>query len=575
MRRNRDAATPARPVGPGYNAPEMSNRQRFLVHVALAVLIASLFSCKGRQPLDLIIENGSVIDGSGSPGRESDVGVSGGKIAVIGDLSSRQAERRIDAAGLVVAPGFIDMHNHSDLTLVYEPNCESMIRQGVTTMVLGEGGSQGPLKPGKQDWQTLGEYFAHVEGQGVAANIASYVGQTQVWTYIKGAAMTPATDEQIALMKSEIAKAMEQGAQGLSTSLLMPPSSLVTTPQLVELASAASQHGGIYSTHIRDEGHGVFDSISEAIAVGRGADIRVDIIHMKIADKALWRRMSEVIAIIDKARDEGLDIRAHVYPYTAGQNNLRAIIPPWAHDGGNEEMLKRLRDPALRARMKKDILNGLPGWYNHYLATGGGWEGMLLVSFSQEQNKPFVGKRMSELIAARGGDPVDVLFDVLLEENGSVRTVYFHHSEEDMQLALKQPYTSVGSDGSAISPEGPRGNMHPHPRWYGTFPRVLGRYVRELKTLELPEAIHKITLMNAEKINIADRGLLKEGYWADITLFDPKTVIDKATFEKPQQYPEGIPYVIVNGEVTIDNGEHTGARGGKVLRGPGYKEAAE
>jgi len=553
----------------------MSNRQQFLVHVALAVLIASFFSCKGRQPLDLIIENGSVIDGSGSPGRESDVGVSGGKIAVIGDLSSRQAERRIDAAGLVVAPGFIDMHNHSDLTLVYEPNCESMIRQGVTTMVLGEGGSQGPLKPGKQDWQTLGEYFAHVEGQGVAANIASYVGQTQVWTYIKGAAMTPATDEQIALMKSEIAKAMEQGAQGLSTSLLMPPSSLVTTPQLVELASAASQHGGIYSTHIRDEGHGVFDSISEAIAVGRGADIRVDIIHMKIADKALWRRMSEVIAIIDKARDEGLDIRAHVYPYTAGQNNLRAIIPPWAHDGGNEEMLKRLRDPALRARMKKDILNGLPGWYNHYLATGGGWEGMLLVSFSQEQNKPFVGKRMSELIAARGEDPVDVLFDVLLEENGSVRTVYFHHSEEDMQLALKQPYTSVGSDGSAISPEGPRGNMHPHPRWYGTFPRVLGRYVRELKTLELPEAIHKITLMNAEKINIADRGLLKEGYWADITLFDPETVIDKATFEKPQQYPEGIPYVIVNGEVTINNGEHTGARGGKVLRGPGYKEAAE
>jgi len=355
----------------------------------------------------------------------------------------------------------------------------------------------------------------------------------------------------------------------------MPPSSLVTTPQLIELAKTASEYGGIYSTHIRDEGQGVFDSIAEAIAVGRGADIRVDIIHMKIADKALWGRMSEVIAMIDEARDEGLDIRAHVYPYTAGQNNLRAIIPPWAHDGGNEEMLKRLRDPALRARMKKDVLNGISGWYNHYLATGGGWEGMLLVSFSQEKNKPFVGKRMSELIEARGGDPVDVLFDVLLEENGSVRTVFFHHSEEDMQLALKQPYTSVGSDGSAISPEGPRGNMHPHPRWYGTFPRVLGRYVRELKTLELPEAIHKITVMNAEKINITDRGLLKEGYWADITLFDPETVIDKATFEKPQQYPEGIPYVIVNGEVTIDNGEHTGARAGKVLRGPGYKEAGE
>ena len=552
----------------------MLNRKLFL-YFASAILVATLCSCKNREPLDLVIEGGTVIDGSGAPGQDLDVGVSDGKIVAIGDLAGRQAKRRINASGLVVAPGFIDMHNHSDLTLVYEPNCESMIRQGVTTMVLGEGGSQGPLKPGEQDWQTLGEYFAHVEGQGVAANVASYVGQTQVWTYVKGAEMTPATDEEIEQMKSEIAKAMKQGAQGLSTSLLMPPSSLVTTPQLVELAKVASEHGGIYSTHIRDEGHGVFDSIAEAIAVGRGADIRVDIIHMKIADKALWGRMSEVITMIDEARAEGLDIRAHVYPYTAGQNNLRAIIPPWAHDGGNEEMLKRLRDPALRARMKKDILNGLPGWYNHYLATGGGWEGMLLVSFSQEQNKPFVGKRMSELIEARGGDPVEVLFDVLIEENGSVRTVYFHHSEEDMQLALQQPYTSVGSDGSAISPDGPRGDMHPHPRWYGTFPRVLGRYVRELGTLDLAEAIHKITLMNAEKINIDDRGLIKEGYWADLTLFDPETVIDKATFEKPQQYPVGIPYVIVNGEVTIDDGVHTGARGGQVLRGPGYAEAGE
>jgi N-acyl-D-aspartate/D-glutamate deacylase len=234
-------------------------------------------------------------------------------------------------------------------------------------------------------------------------------------------------------------------------------------------------------------------------------------------------------------------------------------------------MLERLRDPEMRARMRKDILSGLPNWYNHYLATGGGWEGMLLVSFRQEKNKPFVGKRMSELIAARGGDPVEVLFDVLLEENGGVSTVFFHHSEPDMQLAMKQPFTSIGSDGSAISADGPRARLHPHPRWYGTFPRVLGRYVRELKTVSLAEAVQKMTSMNAEKINIADRGLLKEGYWADVTIFNPDTVIDKATFENPHQYPVGIPYVIVNGAVVLDNGKHTGARPGKVIRGPGYQ----
>lgn len=538
---------------------------------AIFLLTLLLSACTPQANYDIVIENGSLVDGSGSPARDADVGILDGKIAAIGDLASAGAARRIDATGLVVAPGFIDMHNHSDLTIVAEPNGESMVRQGVTTMILGEGGSQGPLPPGEQEWETLGEYFDFVEKKGITPNIASYVGQTQIWTFIKGDEMKPATEEEIKLMQAEVEKAMLQGALGLSTSLLMPPSSLVTTEQLVELAKPAAAHGGLYSTHTRDEGQGVFDSISEAIAVGRGANIRVDLIHLKIADKALWGRMPELLKLIDDARAEGLDIRAHVYPYTAGQNNLRAIIPPWAHDGGNEAMVARLRDPAQRERMRRDILNGIPGWYNHYLATGGGWEGMLLVSFKQESNKQWVGKRMSELIASRVGDPVGTLFDVLIEEDGSVPTVYFHHSEDDMQLAMKQPYTSIGSDGSAISPDGPSGSTHPHPRWYGTFPRVLGRYVRELHTIELPDAIKKMTSMNAEKANILDRGLIKEGYWADVTLFNPETVIDKATFEQPHQYPEGIPYVIVNGVVALDNGQHTSSRTGKVLRGPGYK----
>lgn len=539
---------------------------------ALLIVLSLLCACTRQETFDVLIENGSLIDGSGSPARDADVGIRDGRIAAIGDLASSEATRRIDATGLVVSPGFIDMHNHSDQTVLDEPNAESMVRQGVTTMILGEGGSEGPRPHGEQEWETLGGYFDYVESKGLTPNIASYVGQTQIWTFVKGDALQPASDEEMELMTAEVKKAMQQGALGLATSLLMPPSSLVTTEQLAQLAKPAAEYGGIYSTHIRDEGIGVFDSIAEAIAVGREAGIRVDIIHLKIADKALWGRMPEVLKLIDDARAEGLDIRANVYPYTAGQNNLRAIIPPWAHDGGNEAMLTRLRDPSQRAQLRRDILNGLPGWYNHYLATGGGWEGMLLVSFKQESNKAFVGKRMSELIASRVGDPVGILLDVLVEENGSVPTVFFHHSEEDMQLALQQPYTSVGSDGSAVSPDGPRGNTHPHPRWYGTFPRVLGRYVRELGTLELPEAVKKITSMNADKVHIAERGLIQEGYWADVTLFNPETVIDKATFEDPHQYPVGIPYVIINGVIALDNGEHTNSRSGMVLRGPGYEK---
>jgi N-acyl-D-amino-acid deacylase len=285
----------------------------------------------------------------------------------------------------------------------------------------------------------------------------------------------------------------------------------------------------------------------------------------------LWGRANEIVAMVQRARDEGFDIRANVYPYTAGQNNLSSIIPPWAHDGGRAKLLERLRDPAMRARMRTEILNGLPNWYNHYLATGDGWGGMLLVSLRAERNKSFQGKRMSELIAARGGAPVDVLFDVLLEENGSVPTVFFHHSEEDMQYILKQPWTSIGSDGSAVSIDGPSGRTHPHPRYYGTFPRVLGRYVRELKVLTLPEAVKKMSAMNADKLGIKDRGRLAEGMWADVVVFEAGRVADRATFESPHQYPVGIQYVIVNGVVTLDDGRHTGTLAGRVLYGPGKR----
>jgi len=551
------------------------------VLLVLFVLVSACSSSPAQPDYDLIVSGGSVLDGDGGDPIVADVGVRNGRLATIGSLAAASARRRIDATGLTVAPGFIDMHNHSDYTILVEPKAESMIRQGVTTMVLGESRSAGPVKVGVNDdprslldgvtpeWTTMGGYFETLERRHMATNIASYVGEEQVWTYVHGYGQQAVTADEIAEMQDLVRQAMREGAMGLSTALLVPPSSLATTPNLIALAQAAKEYGGMYSTHIRDEGEGVFKAIEEAINVGKGANIRVDIIHMKIAHKKLWGRANEIIAMVQKARDEGFDIRANVYPYTAGQNNLSSIIPPWAFDGGREKMLERLRDPALRPRLRREILNGLPGWYNHYLATGDGWGGMILVALKNEKNLPFQGKRMSELIAARGGNPADVLMDVLLEENGTVPTVFFHHSEEDMQLILKQPWTSIGSDGTAVSPDGPTGKTHPHPRYYGTFPRVLGRYARDLKVISLPEAVKKMTSMNADKLGIADRGRLKPGNWADITIFDPATVADRATFENPHQFPVGIPYVIVNGEVTIDNGQHTGALAGQVIYGPG------
>jgi N-acyl-D-amino-acid deacylase len=553
-----------------------------------ATVLLSLFlvsACAGpaaQQPYDVLITGGSVLNGEGTPALRADVGIRGGRIATIGDLQTAAATRRIDASGLTVAPGFIDIHNHSDYTILVEPRSESMIRQGVTTMVLGESRSAGPIKAGADeararadgatiDWTTLGGYFAKLEQKHMSTNIASYVGEEQVWTYVKGYGQSAATPQELEEMKRLVAAAMEDGAMGLSTALLQPPSSFATTANLIELARTAKQHGGIYSSHVRDEGEGVFRAIDEAIRVGKGASIPVDIIHMKIAHKKLWGRANEIIAMVQKARDEGFEIRANVYPYTAGQNNLSSIVPPWAHDGGREKMLERLKDPSARKRMREEVMNGLPNWYNHYLATGDGWAGMILVLLRHERNRPFQGRRMSDLIAARGGHPADVLFDVLLDEGGSVPTVFFHHSEPDMQLIMKQPWTSIGSDGSAVSPDGPTGRTHPHPRYYGTFPRVLGRYVRELKVITLPDAVKKMTSMNADKLGITDRGRLKEGLVADVTVFDADRVIDRATFEQPHQFPVGIKYVIVNGIVTVDKEQHTGALAGRVLYGPGKR----
>jgi N-acyl-D-amino-acid deacylase len=537
----------------------------------LFVLFFTLITgVEGQQTeFDLLIRNGRIVDGTGNPSFVNDVGLRDGKIAAIGSLAGARAARVIDANGLAVAPGFIDIHNHSDDTVLEDGDAQSMVHQGVTSMIFGEGGSAAP----SAEWKDFSSYFAELKRRGVSTNVGSYIGSSSVWTTVHGPRAGPASDDERNRMRAVVREAMEQGALGVASSLSGPPGVWIDTDSMVAMCEAAAPYGGIYSTHMRTEGEGVFRAVGEALEIGRRARIPVDIIHLKIAEHKLWGKMPELVSLITAARAQGQLVEANVYPYRAGQNNLSSIIPPWAHEGGARAMIQRLNDPALRSRLESEILNGIPGsdWYNHYTATGG-WEGMLLVTFSNPKYKQFEGKRMSEVIKAAGKPPLDVLFELLTENGGSVPTVYFHHSEDDMRYALKQPFVSIGSDGTAVKNEGPLAAGHPHPRYYGTFPRVLGRYAREEKLISLEEAVRKMTSANAAKIRIYDRGLLRPGQWADVTVFDPKTIIDNATFEKPHQYATGVEYVVVNGKIVLEHGRHTGARPGAILYGQGRKQ---
>jgi N-acyl-D-amino-acid deacylase len=548
-------------------------------------LVLGLFACGRKEPealFDLIIRNGNVVDGSGELWFPGDVAVKNDEIVKVGQLDPDElsAKRTIDASGLTVAPGFIDIHSHSDFTLLVDGTAQSKIRQGVTTEILGEADSPGPLQ-GKAkldlseyglqaDWKNLREYFARLQKSGISVNVASYVGATQIRSCVLGDESRPPTPEETDRMKQLATQAMRDGAMGLSSSLIVPPDTYLDTRQLIDLASAVKPFGGIYSTHIRTEGVGILDAIREAITIGEQAQVPVDIIHLKIADKRLWGKMKEVLDLIAEAQAKGLRVTANQYPYVAGQNNLAALIPPWAMEGGRGRMVERLGDPALRGRMERDILKGLAGWFDHYLAMNG-WESCLVASVKSEKNKGYEGRSIAQISQASNKKPIDVVFDLLKEEKGSVPAVYFLMSEDDVRTAMRVPWVSIGSDGSAVRPDGILGSGKPHPRWYGTFPRVLGRYVREEKVLSLEEAIKKMTSLNADKLGLQDRGLLKTGKKADITIFNANRVIDRATFENPHQYPEGIEYVIVNGTIVLDKGQHSGLKPGRILFGKGRK----
>jgi N-acyl-D-aspartate/D-glutamate deacylase len=546
--------------------------------VCALLLLAGSSHAADDTPYDVVLRNGKIIDGSGNPWFSGDLAIRGDRIVAVGQVPPGPAKREIDARGLIVAPGFIDMHSHSDFVLLQDGRAQSKVRQGVTLEVLGEGNSAGPyqgkLPPrtarvnGKTvKWTTLGGYFDTVEQAGVSVNVVSYVGLDNVWQSVMGSSFDRPTAAQFDEMKRLVDEAMKDGAFGLSSLLAQPPGDLTTTDDIVELCRVVARHHGLFSSHIRNEGSGVQGAVKEAISVGERAGVPVDVIHLKIADEKLWGRMNEVVALFEEARKRGVNVQANVYPYTRGNNNLASIIPPWAHEGGTAKMLARLKDPEQRVKLKKDIREGLPGWYNHYTAVGGDWSRMLISG-----KGTYEGLTMDRVIAVRSKgkdpapDPLDVLFDLLIDEGGSVSTVYEHHTEKDMNLALVQPWCSIGSDGSALAVEGSLRSGNPHPRNFGTFPRVLGVYVRQRGLLRLEDAVRKMTSLNSTKLGILDRGMLRAGNYADVTVFDPERVIDRATYTEPFHYGEGIEYVVVNGKLVLDQGKHTGERPGRVIR---------
>jgi len=552
--------------------------------LSLGLLLAVyLWAAPQASPFDLVIVNGRIIDGTGSPWYSGDIGIREGKIAAIGNLKDAPRTRTIDARGMVVAPGFIDMLGQSELTILVDPRLPSKIYQGITTEITGEGASAAPLNDAviqadgaayahyhiTPDWRTLQQYFARLEKQGMGINLATYVGATQVRRMVLGDDDKQPTAEQLEQMKELVFQAMQEGAVGVSTSLEYAPAPYSKTEELIALASEAGKFGGIYATHMRNESNAVLPAIDEAIRIGREGHLPVEIWHIKVAGKQNWGRMPEVLAKINAARADGMDISANTYAYPAWFNSMSAFIPPWAHDGGDAKLVQRLKDPATRARIRKDLMTASNDWDNEWHEIPGP-EAVLIGVVQNPKLLPLQGKRLSEIAKMWGKDPMDALFDLLIEDNAFTEVAVFGMSEPDVALALQQPWVSVDNDSSGTSPEGILGQEHPHPRAYGTFPRILRKYVREEKKLTLEEAIRKFSALPAQRMRLTDRGVLKAGMWADIVIFDPAAVKDLATFEKPNQLSQGMQYVMVNGVPVIEEGKMTGALPGKVLRGPGY-----
>ena len=554
---------------------------RLSLFVAIAGSVATSLFAEVPE-FDVLIRNGTVYDGTGSEGRVADVALQGDRIAGVGDFHQAKARLTIDARGLAVAPGFINMLSWSTDSLIADGRSESEIRQGVTTEIMGEGESMGPVNDQVREkmlsaqkdihyeikWTSLADYLRYLETRGISCNVASFIGATTIREYVVGFEDKPPTPEQLEKMRQLVRQEMEAGALGIGSSLIYPPAFYAKTPELIELCKVAAKYQGKYISHMRSEGDRLFEALDELIRISREAKIPAEIYHIKAAGKGNWSKLDALLERIEAARKEGLKITADMYTYTAAGTGLDACLPPWTEEGGYPALFKRLRDPSTREKIACEVKTPATTWENLYLAAGSP-DKILLVGFKSEKLKPLTGKSLAEVARMRAKDPVETIMDLIAEDESRIDSIYFLMSEENVRKEITKPWISFGSDEASQAPEGVFLRSNPHPRAYGNFARVLGKYVREEKAVSLGEAIRRLSALPATNLGLDHRGFLQKEMFADVVVFDPATISDRATFERPHQYAVGMKHVFVNGQQVLKDGEHTGASPGRALWGPG------
>ena len=555
---------------------------RFLI---CSVSLALLSACSTPQEYDIVIRNGTLYDGSGAAPFQGDLAIEGDTIAAVGSLGEARGRTEIDAEGLAVAPGFINMLSWATESLIEDGRSQSGIRQGVTLEVFGEGSSMGPLSESMKEemlkqqgdiqfnipWATLSEYLQHLVDRGVSPNVASFVGATTVREHVIGYDDRPPSPEEMEQMRSLVGEAMEQGALGVGSALIYAPGSFASTEELTELARVAAEYGGMYISHLRSEGDRLLEAVEELITIARDANIHAEIYHLKAAGKANWPKLRSVIEKVEAAQAEGLQITADMYNYTAGKTGLDAAMPLWVQEGGLDAWVTRLKDPAVRRRVRQEMAAPGADWENLYLAAGSA-DNLILVEFKNDSLKPLTGKTLAEVAQMRGKSPEDTAMDLVIEDDSQVGTVYFLMSEENVEKKIALPWVSFASDAGSVATEGVFLKSNPHPRTYGNFARLLGKYVREERIIPLEEAIRRMTSLPASNLKLEGRGSLEPGSFADVVIFDPQKIQDHSSYDNPHQYSTGVVHVWVNGQQVLEEGEHTGATPGKVLRGPGWKD---